>query len=260
MQQQDFWKWAEKQTRGDNAKDRTPGRLDLSRLPPDLRLPISEVQSLHQKLNEYLKGVEVVLTDNRRRMVSAKKRRGRHKLRLHHMFVGCDGETIEALAALAKGGDDLDEARRVIKEYIADNRDEISFDVDPEELEARGEHHDLQKMLDKWRRKLGHDILEDVVITWGRYGRGRRTIRFGSYDFDRKLIRIHPALDQQWVPPFFVEFIVYHELLHALHPPVENDSRRIVHTDEFCKMEREFPRYEEALTWERSNLARFLQG
>lgn len=261
MQQQDFWKWAEKQAqREKNEAGRREGRLDLSQLPADLRLSISKVQILHRKLNERLEGVEVVLTDNRRRMVSAKKRRGRHCLRLHHMFVGCDDETVDALADLARGGDDLDEARTHIKDYIADNRDEISFDVDPEELVASGEHHDLQQILDKWRRKLDDDALDDVVITWGRYGRGRRTIRFGSYDFDRKLIRIHPALDQQWVPPFFVEFIVYHELLHALFPPVEGSSRRIVHTDEFRKMEEKFPRYEEALSWERTNLARFLQG
>ncbi len=259
MQQQDFWKWAEKQAK-DNRKSHVEGRLDLSHLPPDLRLSISDLQTLHQRLNEELEGVEVVITDNRRRMVSAKKKRGRHRLRLHHMFVGCDARTVRALADLTRGGDGLDEARRVIKNYIDDNRDEISFDVNPEELEARGEYHDLQSMLDKWRRKLDDDELDDVVITWGRYGRGRRTIRFGSYDFDRKLIRIHPALDQQWVPPFFVEFIVYHELLHALFPPVQNSSRRVVHTDEFRHMEERFPRYEEALTWERNNLARFLQG
>lgn len=258
MEQQDFWKWAEKKA-AKEAGTAGEGRLDLSELPVDLRLSVPEIQRLHAELEDCLGAVELVLTDNRRRMVSAKKRDGRHRLRVHHMFVGCGAQTVQALVDLARGGDELDDARAVIKEYIGRNRGEISFDVEPEELEARGEHHDLQRMLDDWRERLGEEKLDEIVITWGRYGRGRRTIRFGSYDFDRKLIRVHPALDQEWVPPFFVDFIVYHELLHALFPPVEGSSRRVVHTDEFRKMERQFPRYDEAMTWERQNLPRFLE-
>lgn len=259
MKQQDFWKWAERKAaqQADSAND---GQLDLSELPPDLRLSVPEIQNLHDELTARLGDVDLVITDNLRRMVSARCHQGRHRLRIHHMFIGCGQDTIDALAGLAEGGDDVDEARRVLKEYIDCNRDQISFEVDPDELEAVGDHHDLQTILDKWRAKLDEPPLEDVMITWGRYGRGSRTIRFGSYDFDRQLIRIHPALDQEWVPRFFVEFIVYHELLHALFPPVEeSSSRRKVHTEEFREREREFPRYQEALAWERKNLPRFLE-
>ncbi len=258
MEQQDFWKWAEAEAQRSGSAA-TVGRLDLSELPSDLRLSVPEIQTFHTALCERIGRLELVLTDNRRRMVSVhKKKDGRHRLRAHHMFVGCDRDTIEALVQLMKGGDDIEQARQAIKNYITRNRDEISFDVDPDELEALGEYHNLQALLDQWREELGSDELADVVITWGRYGRGRRTIRFGSYDFDRKLIRIHPALDQQWVPSFFVEFIVYHELLHALFPPIEASSRRVVHTSEFRQMEEKFPRYEEAMAWERRHLPRFL--
>ncbi len=258
MEQQDFLKWAERGERKDR-RDGHGGRLDLSELPPDLRLSLPEAQKLHETLGRRLEPVDLVITDNLRRMVSVRKKKGRHRLRVHHMFVGCGEETVDALVELARDGKDVDDARAVLKDYIDRNRDEISFDVDPDDLEADGEHHDLQVLLDKWRQKLDDERIDDVVITWGRYGRGRRTIRFGSYDFDRQLIRVHPALDQQWVPEFFVEFIVYHELLHALFPPVENSSsRRVVHTDEFRQMEQKFPRYKEAIAWEREHLPRFL--
>lgn len=259
MKQQDFWKWAENQS-AEQGRGAAKGKLDLSELPPDLRLSVPRIQELHGSLDQALKGIDLVLTDNRRRMVSIKKEGKRHRFRLHHMFVGCDEEILAALVELAQVGSDVEAARETIKEYIDRNRDEISFEVEPDELEAVGEHHDLQPMLDKWRKRLGEEGLAEVVITWGRYGRGQRTIRFGSYDFDRKLIRVHPALDQKWVPEYFVEFIVYHELLHAVHPPKKESSRRVVHTDEFRAMEERFPRFEEAMDWERANLFRFLTG
>lgn len=258
MGQQDFLEWAAtKIDIGDVSA--TSGKLDLGELPPDLRLAVRDVQALHRQLNERLPGLHLVLTDNRRRMVSVKKRKGYWRMRLHHMFVGCEEPTLDALADLASGGETLRKARAQIKDYIDRNRDAISFDVDAEEIDGEGEHHDLVAMLDKWREKLGDSALSEVVITWGRYGRGQRTIRFGSYDFDRNLIRIHPALDQRWVPAYFVEFVVYHELLHALYPPQGGASRRVVHTDEFRRQERAFPRYQEAMIWERNNLARFME-
>lgn len=258
MKQQDFWNWAERRAEDQSDSD-AGGTLDLSELPADLRLAVPEVQRLHEQLCERLDEVDLIVTDNLRRMVSARRKGGRHRLRVHHMFVGCGEDIIQALASLARGGEDVEGARQAIKDYIDRHRDQISFDVDPDEIEAVGDHHDLGEILDKWRDRLDEPELEDVVITWGRDGRGRRTIRFGSYDFDRELIRVHPALDQKWVPRFFVEFIVYHELLHALYPPVrESSSRRQVHTDEFREMEEKFPRYEEALAWERDNLPRFL--
>lgn len=235
------------------------GRLFLSDLPPDLGIPLPEIQGLHVELEDRLGVIDLALTDNRRRMVSAKLRRNRRVLRVHHMFVGCDGEVLDALAALVDGGAGAERAKENLRAFIDRNRGAISQEVDPEQLEAQGEVHDLQVMLDKWRALLDPELLEDVVITWGRYGRGSRTIRFGSYDFDRKLIRMHPALDKPWVPDYFVEFIVYHELLHALFPPKQTDSRRVIHTPEFRLMEQRFPRYEEAMRWERANLSRFLE-
>ena len=258
MVQQDFLEWAANKIRRGRPPSGT-GKLDLGELPPDLRLSVPDVQQLHQELASRLGGVDLVLTDNRRRMVTVKKRKGRYRMRLHHMFVGCDEAILDALTCLAEGGADMSEARSLIKDYISQNRDEISFDVEPDEVDGKGEHHDLDKLLGKWRQRLGHGELDEVVITWGRYGRGRRTIRFGSFDFDRKLIRIHPALDEPWVPEFFVEFVVYHELLHALYPPKEAASRRVVHTEEFRRREQDFPRFEEAIAWERANLTRFME-
>lgn len=259
MKQQDFWTWADEEGGKRERASGGGGRLFLAELPTDLGLSLREIQKLHEELQSRMGSIDLVLTDNRRRMVSARRKRKRIRVRLHHMFVGAELECLDALATLISGEGDVPAAREELQNYINDHREEISYEIDPTRVETRGEHHDLQKMLEKWRRIMGPEKLSEVVITWGRRGKGSRTIRFGSYDFDRKLIRMHPSLDQAWVPDYFVEFIVYHELLHALFPPKKKGARRQVHTPEFRRMEEQFPRYEEAMRWERKNLSRFLE-
>jgi predicted SprT family Zn-dependent metalloprotease len=71
-------------------------------------------------------------------------------------------------------------------------------------------------------------------------------------------IRLHPALDQAFVPRFFVEFIVYHELLHHVIPAVEVNGRYYVHTKMFRQRERLFRRYPEAMAWRQRHLRQLL--
>jgi hypothetical protein len=74
------------------------------------------------------------------------------------------------------------------------------------------------------------------------------------------VIRIHPLLDQPFVPRWFLEYVLYHEMLHSVVPE-ETDAagRRRVHTEEFYRREKAFPRYRRARRWEDENLARFLR-
>lgn len=263
-EQQTLWEWVEQNDVPRTDVRRARGNLMLAELPAGMRLSLADVQTLHRRLEDALEApVDLALTDNRRRMVSAKRRRGRYEVRLHHMFVGCDDEVGAALAGLAggQGGD----CREVIRAYIEDNRTHIRTDVDPAQQQTEGAHHDLQAMLDRVReglRELGIDPADyaDVTITWGKYGRGRRSIRFGSFDFDTRLIRIHPVLDQDWVPGYFVEFIVYHEILHAVCPPerATGTSRRCVHTPRFRQLERQYVDYHRALAWEKTHIRRLL--
>lgn len=226
-------------------------------------------RELHIELEKRLGALDLVLTDNRRRMVSLRTRKGRLEVRVHHMFVGCSFDVIDALAALRSNSDrEVGRARAVVRTYIRENRDSINTEVDTSQLVTQGDAHDLDATLERALEILleleGETAeaskLDDVAITWGRQGRGRRSIRFGSYDFDRRLIRVHPSLDESWVPGYFVEFVVYHELLHAVIPPNSSpEGRRIVHPPEFREREAMFPRYTEATQWESENLGRLLK-
>jgi len=123
----------------------------------------------------------------------------------------------------------------------------------------RGRYHDLDAILDDVRGRFFPDCAA-VRICWGRWsGRARtRSIRFGAYLPEAALIRIHPALDQAFVPRLFVEFIVYHELLHHVMPPVRVNGRYQIHSSAFRRRERQFPAYAEVVAWRRRSLRRLL--
>ena len=77
----------------------------------------------------------------------------------------------------------------------------------------------------------------------------------GVYFHDQKVIRIHPAIDDTRVPRYFVEMVVFHEMLHQIHPPaVDGAGRRVVHGAEFRAAERRFPGYWRARAWEKAHL------
>ena len=60
------------------------------------------------------------------------------------------------------------------------------------------------------------------------------------------MIVINRALDSPQAPVHLVEYLVFHEMLHMRFPVERNGHRRVVHSREFHKAEREFPKFEEA--------------
>jgi len=128
------------------------GVLETGALPDDCDelLARSLAQELHRDLEEAFGIVDLVFTDNRRRMVSIRKRSGRFQIRLHHMFLGCEGRVVEAIISLGDRGENPS-ARSVVRAYIHENRDAIRNELDPRALTTRGEHHDLEIVLDRVR-------------------------------------------------------------------------------------------------------------
>ncbi len=200
--------------------------------------------------------VEVELTDNAWTMVSYRRVQGRLRFRLHHMFARAHEPVMRALAGFT--GRNRRAHGRAIDEYVRQNR-ELIRPVAPRPqapLAPRGRVHDLAEIYfalnARWFASSVH-----ARIGWGRRSPGgrRRSIKMGVYFHDQKVIRIHPALDDARVPRYFVEMVVFHEMLHQLHPPaVDAAGRRIVHGAEFRAAERRHPGYERARAWEKAHL------
>ena len=93
---------------------------------------------------------------------------------------------------------------------------------------------------------------------WTARKRRRNSIKMGSYSVEDRLIRIHPSLDRPFVPRLFVEWIVYHEMLHQKHDIPVVGGRRQFHTPEFLAEEATFDGFDRARHWERENLDRLL--
>ena len=70
--------------------------------------------------------------------------------------------------------------------------------------------------------------------------------KFGHYDRIHDTVMVSSTLDQQKIPEYVVDFIMYHELLHKELGVVWHNGRRAVHTQKFQRDERRFARYDEA--------------
>ncbi len=220
-----------------------------------LNLPFQhDPQSVRERLEAYT-GRKIVLafTDNAASMLTTRQKDGRTHLRLHNIFLHADERVLEAIAGFIGG----DRSRRhMICDHIVHNSCHIrSRPAAKTPLTPGGRHHCLAEIADRVnQRYFGSRIT--AGITWGRR-RSRRRVRrttLGSYCRTSHIIRISPLLDRRNVPVYFLEFIVYHEMLHADLGFGELDGRRRLHTKEFRRREKLFDGYEQALAWEKSNL------
>jgi hypothetical protein len=129
-------------------------------------------------------------------------------------------------------------------------------------LQHEGRHFDLQKIFEKVNQRYFRGRVRDYQVKWGRKRKQRpkESFIFGTIQEEDRVIRINPALDQSFVPLWFLQYILYHEMLHAVVPDEETaGGRRRVHTEEFNRREKKFRGYRRARRWEEENLAKFLR-
>lgn len=231
--------------------------------PPPATGAVGPATALAERLATLLEErVELTLTDNTSTMVSFRRSRGLVVFRVHHMFSRAPAPVVRALAEYASGARSSG-AGRLIDAFVRSNEERVRqtrAERQVSALEPIGRTFDLQAIFDR----LNHAFFGggvDAAIGWGREAprRRRRSIKMGTYFHDARVIRIHPALDRPEVPEFFVAFVVFHEMLHHVIPPVAAGGRRVCHTPEFRLRERAYPDYPRAIAWERQHLALLLE-
>jgi len=212
--------------------------------------PLDE-HTLHAALERKIrKDVSLTITDNSTSMLSARLDKDILTLRLHRVFLHAEDPVLNELALYVRGNiKKTPLLRKFINEQshyiVAAQRRSIT-------LRTEGMHHDLAEIFDSLNREY-FDHRVTASITWGKqtrvYRARKRTL--GSYFPKLRLIRINPILDKKSVPGYFVQFIVYHEMLHADIGVPDGDCRRRLHAGEFKKREKLFRHHEKAIAWEK---------
>jgi hypothetical protein len=183
-------------------------------------------------------------------------RAGRVYVRLSDLFQTAPPEVIRALAFVL--------VARLLSRKAPRDHERIyrSYAFSPELLRASelarrqrgrkvissaiGQVYDLERIFAKLNRRYFDGQIEKPVLTWSR--RPAKSI-LGHHDAAHDTITISKTLDSREVPEWFVEYIVFHEMLHIKHPARIINGRRYYHTTAFRTEEKSFPRYRHAQEW-----------
>jgi predicted metal-dependent hydrolase len=114
-----------------------------------------------------------------------------------------------------------------------------------------GKTYDLYSLFNRLNR-LYFDSSLNLEVRWSSRQalKAKRRILLGSYSPKKKQITLSRRLDSPSVPLYFVEHILFHEMLHAIFP----SEKHRMHSEKFKSYERLHPDFERALAWEKSSL------
>lgn len=103
---------------------------------------------------------------------------------------------------------------------------------------ARGHYYDLDEVFEALNTRFFHGLMARPRMSWSQT-KTRRIL--GHYDPAHNAIIVSRIFDHPAMPPYVLEYIVYHEMLHLKHPVRLRGSRRCVHSAEFQAEEKLFP-------------------
>ena len=218
------------------------------------QLPLfSSLDSTHLKsyLGKYIrKDVTVVITDNSTVMLSIKSKKDHLCLRLHRMFLSAGPDVLDELAGYIRNS-------RIKTPLTRDfiNKNTHNLKKKPPRkirLMPKGKKFNLLDLFNKVNAEYFDGTISSS-ITWSTSNPKRSVAKrtLGSYSQDMDLIRINPILDSVRIPGYFLEFVVYHEMLHADLHNEPATGRRTIHPPEFKRREKLFHHYGRAMKWEK---------
>lgn len=198
--------------------------------------------------------ISLTLTDNSTSMISVKSFGNTVSVRLHRMFLGAGDDVISEIAQFIRKRNGK---TPLIRDFIRQNNGCLKKKpVRKTNINAQGKYYNLFDIY----RSINEAYFGGAVsafITWGtkspRYAVRKRTL--GSYSSHANIIRINPVLDRKRNPRYFIEFVVYHEMLHADMATETKNGRRSVHSKEFKRREKLFKHYDKAVAWEKGDKA-----
>lgn len=208
--------------------------------------------------------VRIVFTRNASTMISRSERAGRITLRLHCLFQRAPEDILADVVRYffsRKATVDTRKVRTRLIDFVAEHRESTLLPYPARrKMPPRGECYDLDELRDRQLEEYFPDIEAPPEMGWTH--RCHRSL-MGKWvevpDPNRNLILINRLLDNSHVPSYYVDYVIYHELLHELTPIVRSRGRWIHHPPEFKRREKRYPLYKLAQQWERECLSVFYE-
>jgi hypothetical protein len=183
-----------------------------------------------------------------------------YTVRIHHMFLEAGAPVLKALAGFI--GKRSGRPSPVLRQFVAGHAGKIRK-APPRmgriAVRTAGRYFDLREIFLRVNREHFNGQV-DCRITWGTTTRARprHSIRLGTYSEQTKTIRVHPHLDQSFVPPYVIEGIVYHEMLHHLVGTTAVRGRKVAHLPAFRRLESRYPHHDQVQAWIKTHRDRLL--
>jgi len=216
--------------------------------------------ALENNLKDVLgKELRVTWTTNRRVMISFRRHEGTPILRLHESFALADTVLTRDLSAFL-----YKNTRRVpesVKKFVNTFSKRKEKKINTGSLTHRGRYSDLRKIYRKINRTCFNNQLKGMAV-WGRkiFSENKRTITFGSYYPAERIIRIHPVLDTELAPGFYLEAVMHHEMVHEYLDKVEKCGKEdaLSHSSRFKELDRKFKYHALANAWEKRHFEKLM--
>jgi predicted metal-dependent hydrolase len=119
----------------------------------------------------------------------------------------------------------------------------------PRRAAPRGRHVNLEASFERVNQKYFNGEFNRPAISWSSK---RSRYILGRYDALHHTIFVSRVFDSLATPDYVIDYIVFHEMLHAKHRSQVQDGRCIVHTREFKADEQKFAEFERAKRWLKS--------
>jgi hypothetical protein len=210
------------------------------------------------RLGPHVARVELSYRSTRRQMFAWTRdaNDGVVRLRAHRALRSAPNDVADAVWRVALGSTTRAEARALTHRVNAwfltrplDADAPTGRTTSGRNVDRVGGFVDLRAAFEAMRAaRLETPIEADVV--WA----ARRSARvFARYErgalFGR--IVVNPLLDAPLTPAWYLDFLLFHEALHAVFPPRPGAGRMIMHPPEFRAAEREHPEFARSRTFER---------
>lgn len=134
--------------------------------------------------------------------------------------------------------------RYMNRQDIRDRIDEIRVNRGrKQQISPVGKHFDLERMFHQLNQRYFHGTLATPALGWSV---GISRTRLGHYDPSHYSITVSRVLDGPKVPAIAVEYVLFHEMLHIVHPTQHEGARRCIHTPDFRRAEKAYPHFKES--------------